>query len=86
MKKIIALSTLLILSALGMACGGDTNTNNATNKPANATPVVVSTPPMNTAPPVAANTPSTNATNVKPANTTNTKPANTPAASPTKKP
>ena len=29
MKKVIALSTLLALSALGMACGGDTATNNA---------------------------------------------------------
>lgn len=34
MKKIIALSTLLALSALGMACGGTTVApNNATNKP-----------------------------------------------------
>ena len=38
MKKIIALSILLGLSALGMACGGTTVApNNATNKPA-ATP------------------------------------------------
>lgn len=34
MKKIIALSTLLALSALGMACGGTTVApNNATTKP-----------------------------------------------------
>ncbi len=34
MKKIIALSTFLALSALGMACGGDTTANNAANKTA----------------------------------------------------
>jgi hypothetical protein len=31
MKKIIALSTLLALSALGMACGGDAANNTAAN-------------------------------------------------------
>jgi len=90
MKKVIVLSAVLGLGALGMACGGAENTNNA--KPANntmannaSTPVTVSTPaPMNT------NTTTTNTTNTnaKPANTTTTntnKPANTPANANTKK-
>jgi len=51
--KLIALSTLLALCALGMACGGGaTAPNNATNasnaKPANAAPA--NTAPANTAP------------------------------------
>lgn len=33
MKKIIALTSLLTLSALGMACGGTVAPNTATNKP-----------------------------------------------------
>ena len=35
MKKIIALSTLLVLGALGVACGGGDNTNNANRSNAN---------------------------------------------------
>ncbi len=89
MKKVIVLSTVLGLSALGMACG-ETPANNANvNKP-----VVVATP-ANTITIAPANTPATNvpATNVKPANTTatpasNMKPANamkTPMATATPK-
>ncbi len=36
MKKIIALSSVLALGALGMACGEAAPANNSTNKPANA--------------------------------------------------
>lgn len=44
MKKVIALSTVLGLSALGMACGDAAPANNAANKPANtATPAPVAT-------------------------------------------
>ena len=35
MRKIIALSSLLALGALGMACGDAAPANNAANKPAN---------------------------------------------------
>lgn len=53
--KLIALSTLLALCALGMACGGATAPNNATNasntKPANTTNAApANTAPANTAP------------------------------------
>lgn len=78
MKKVIALSTVLGLSALGMACGDAAPANNA-NKPAN-TAVNTSTPaPVNVAPP-AANVPAANApaaNGAKPA-------ANAPAANATK--
>ena len=85
MKKVIVLSTVLGLSALGMACG-DVPANNANaNKPAN-TPAPVSTP-MSTP----ASTPASNMTNgnsaMKPANSNSAmKPAMTPSPSPTKKP
>jgi hypothetical protein len=64
MKKVIALSAVLVFGALGMACDGGTtpNTNGNSNKtPANvSTPVAVNTStPMNTTP---ANTTGTNTT------------------------
>ena len=87
MKNVIVLSTVLGLSALGMACG-DSGTNvNVTAKPANvavstpapvSTPISISTPVANA--PANANKPAANA----PAS--NMKPANAPVASPTKKP
>jgi hypothetical protein len=97
MKKVIVLSTVLGLSALGMACGEAAN-NAPANNANKANAVTVSTPaastpaPVNTAPP--ANAAPANAANntMKPANTNaaaNTmKPANTatPAPAPTKKP
>ena len=43
MKKIIALSSVLALGALGMACGGAAPANNSTNKPANVTNVAPAT-------------------------------------------
>jgi hypothetical protein len=53
MKKVIALSTVLALGALGMACGDTAPNTNSTNvKPANtATPA-----PVNTATPAPVNT------------------------------
>ncbi|MBK9216340.1 MAG: hypothetical protein IPM59_12260 [Chloracidobacterium sp.] len=36
MKKVIALSAVLVMGALGMACGEAANTNTAVNKAANA--------------------------------------------------
>jgi hypothetical protein len=102
MKKVIALTAALGLSALGMACGGADNTNvNVNAKPANVANVAPASSPVTVASPI--NTaPSTNATNGnsamgnsaanKSGNTTtntasNTKTANT-TASPaaTKKP
>lgn len=52
MKKVIALSTVLGLSALGMACGGDAPmANNMANKANNAAANnTATTAPMNTAP------------------------------------
>ena len=71
MTKVIVLSTVLGLSALGMACGGDV-ANNANAKPANNTtttaPATNVAPATNAAP--AANT-------MKPANTTTAPAANT---------
>jgi len=72
MKKVILLSTVLSLGALGMACGeAANNANNA--KPVNIAPAAS---PVTTVAPMAS--PVANATNVKPGNTaTNTmKPAN----------
>lgn len=69
MKKIIALSTLLALSALGMACGPEANTNTAANKAvANA---------MNAANAAVAN--AVNAVNAAVANATNKMAENKPA-------
>ena len=71
MKKIIVLSTVLGLGALGMACGEAAPANNAANKPANvATPAPVATvapatPAANAAP--AANTAAPAANAAKPA-------------------
>ena len=95
MKKVIVLSAVLGLSAIGMACGDSANTN-VTVKPANVTNTTVIAP-VNTAPvsTPAPMTPanSTNMSNMKPANTmppSNMKPTNstmkTPVPSPTKKP
>ncbi len=94
MTKVIVLTTVLGLGALGMACGDSSNTN-VTVKPANVSNTTV-VAPVNTAPvstPVPMTTPATNMSNVKPANTmppSNMKPTNstmkTPAPSPTKKP
>jgi hypothetical protein len=53
MKKIIALSTLLALGALGMACGEAANTNTAANKAVNAANVAANA--ANTAANVMAN-------------------------------
>ena len=50
MRKIIALSSLLALGALGMACGDAAPANNATNKPANTAPANVTAPANTTAP------------------------------------
>ena len=71
MKKVILLSTVLGLGALGMACGeAANNANNA--KPINIAPAAS---PVTTVAPMAS--PVANATNVKPGNTaTNMKPAN----------
>lgn len=98
MTKVIALSAVLGLSALGMACGdGATNANvNINAKPANTNVAPVSSPvtvasPVNTAPANNGTTGNSMNSNMKPANgmTTNSnmKPANT-TASPaaTKKP
>lgn len=73
MKKVIVLSTVLGLSALGMACG-EAASNNAANKPAN---VNVSTPaPVSTVAPVSTPAANTNMTNAnKPANTAAVPPA-----------
>jgi hypothetical protein len=69
MKKVILLSTVLGLGALGMACGEAANNANA-NKPV----VPVSSPV--TAPPASPVTAPANNANVKPANAnTNMKPA-----------
>ncbi|MBP9663482.1 MAG: hypothetical protein KBD94_02610 [Pyrinomonadaceae bacterium] len=87
MKKVIALSTVLGLSALGMACG-ETPANNATNKPANTAPAAspvsspVNTAPANTA---ANHTAPANASNTTGAKPTNAAPANNAAAKPANK-
>ena len=65
MTKVIVLSTVLGLSALGMACGGAENTN-VTVKPANVATPAPATPASTMAP----------ATNVAPANAANTGNAN----------
>ncbi len=87
MKKLIVLSTVLGLSALGMACGEGSNTN-VTVKPANTVVNAATPAPVNTATP-AANVTAPNA-NAPKANTTapnaNAPKANTAAPSPTKKP
>lgn len=78
MKKVIALSTVLVFGALGMACDGGTapNGNGNTNKPVNTT-----TPaPVNTATPAPVNTTGTNTTG------TNTTGTNTKMNSNTNKP
>jgi len=95
MKKVIVLSTVLGLSALGMACG-DSASNNTANKPANnanaiivpantATPIPVATLPANNG-----NTSTSPSNSTHPSNTTapsNTTKSNTTASpSPTKKP
>ncbi|MEO6051956.1 MAG: hypothetical protein ABIP78_11575 [Pyrinomonadaceae bacterium] len=88
MKKLIALSAVLFMGALGMACG-DTASNNANKSNANTN--------ANSVPPVANNTSVGNAMNTVSntvGNAVNTvantvKPAfnsNKPAPSPTKKP
>ena len=86
MKKVIVLSAVLGLGALGMACG-ETPANNANTKPSTpaSTPAPIATTPMNTMP---SNT--TTGNTMKPANTTSSpmKSTNTtgaPAAAPTKK-
>ncbi len=89
MTKVIVLSTVLGLSALGMACGEAANTN-VTVKPANNSNAMapVSTPaPVSPATPVAT-APAGNATNKPAANApaANAPKANAPVASPTKKP
>lgn len=52
MKKVIALTSVLALSAIGMACGDAAPANNATNRPAtnaNANkPAATPAPAMNT--------------------------------------
>lgn len=100
MTKVIVLSTVLGLSALGMACG-EAPANNAANKPAAnttnvapvSTPATVTTPANTMAP--NSNAPAANASNsaMKPATNTmapnsNMKPAANAAPSPaaTKKP
>lgn len=75
MKKVIALSSVLALSALGMACGDAGNTNTATNKPANTNMTKPATPtpaPATNAAP--SNTNAKPATNAAPSNS-NAKPA-----------
>ena len=86
MKKVILLSAVLGLGALGMACG-ETPANNANTKPSTpaSTPMAVATTPMNTMTP--GNTTSTGNT-MKPGNTTSPmKSSNStaPVTSPTKK-
>ena len=89
MTKVFVLSTVLGLSALGMACGDAANTN-VTVKPANVMPVNTATP-MATAP-VNQATPMTPPANAPKANVTTTPAANapkatmTPAPTATKKP
>jgi hypothetical protein len=85
MKKVLVLSTVLGLGALGIACGGETpankpanNANAAANKPA-------STPAPATNAPAAQTAPASNATNTAASNTAakpaanDAKPANTAA-------
>lgn len=94
MKKVIALSTVLGLSALGMACGGDAPmANNMANKANNAAPT--NTAPANTAPTNAAPTnaapsnaaPSNAApSNAAPSNATSKDDAKTAPAANTSKP
>ena len=87
MTKVIVLSTVLGLSALGMACGEAASNNG--NKPANNANTSTPTPaPVNTATPATNVTaPNANApkTNTPPANAPKTNMA-TPAPSATKKP
>ncbi|CAN5451850.1 hypothetical protein BH10ACI3_BH10ACI3_25970 [soil metagenome] len=69
MTKVIVLSTVLGLSALGMACG-EAPANNTANKPAaNTTPASTPAPVMTVAPAMtpAANANSANAMGAKPA-------------------
>lgn len=78
MKKAIAISTLLALGALGMACGGEAPmANNTANKANNAAPA--NTTPANTAPSNAApsNAAPSNAapSNAAPTTSSNAKPA-----------
>jgi hypothetical protein len=61
MKKVIVLSTVLGLSALGMACGDAAPANNAANKPANT----ANTAPANTNAKPAGNVNSNANTNAK---------------------
>ncbi len=70
MTKVIVLTTVLGLSALGMACGDAAPANNTANKPTN-----VATPA-----PAATVAPATPAANVPAANATNKPAANAPAA------
>ena len=74
MKKIIALSSVLALGALGMACGEAAPANNSTNKPANAP---AANAPAANAP--AANAPAANAPKTA-APAANAPAANAPAA------
>jgi hypothetical protein len=80
MKKAIALSALLGLSALGMACG-ETATNTANNTNRMNTNMNAATP-MNTATPMM--TPSNTANANRPMNTNMNTNANRPATSPTR--
>jgi hypothetical protein len=72
MKKVIALSTVLALGALGMACdsGPANTTSNNTNKPATPASTPASTP--------ATTAPNTNGGTTAP-NTNGAKPADSPA-------
>lgn len=68
MKKVIALSTVLVFGALGMACDGGTapNANNGNTKMNTSTPAPVNTAtPATTAPNTNGSTTAPN-TNVKP--------------------
>lgn len=83
MKKVIVLSTVLGLSALGMACGEAANTNTA-NKPANNANVATPAPAATAAP---ATTPAANATvaNATPAASATKPAANADTAKPANK-
>ena len=89
MKKLIVLSSVLVMGAIGMACGDSANNGNKSNVNANANvkpipPVANNTSvgnAMNTVSNTVGNAVNTVANTVKPANN-----SNKPAPSPTKKP
>ncbi len=89
MKKVIVLSTVLGLSALGMACGEAASNNANTNKPAinaNTTNVAPVSTPAST--PAATNVNTNSAapnSNVKPSGNTTATPAGNANAKPTPK-